>query len=235
VEFCKIGTAIQDRFARHPVISCREILEFDKRLLKWHKDLPPVMKRSTSCPQGLLAARGLMLARYQNLRLVVNRPRLLITTLRQMSPYDLSSDEREIVENCRIIASEIISDVKRDWFPIQQVVRNSVWFLFQGCLIPLLSLFSDPSHKDAEFWHKDVETSLSLLKEMSNWSLVVERTWEVVSTIYEATKHPTPPQSVIPMDLGPDFSWDWWSEDPFWDETEWASIPGFNGFNYDAT
>jgi hypothetical protein len=176
-----------------------------------------------------------MLARYQNLRLVVNRPRLLITTLRQISPEVLLSDEREIVEKCRAIASEIIGDVKKDWFPIQQIVRNSVWFLFQGCLIPLLSLFSDPNHKDAEKWHKDVETSLALLKEMSSWSLVVERTREVVSTIYEAAQHSTPPQFVMPMDLGPEFSWDSWYTDPFWGETEWASIPGFNDFNFDAT
>ncbi|KAG0647748.1 Lactose regulatory LAC9 [Hyphodiscus hymeniophilus] len=141
----------------------------------------------------------------------------------------------KIVDKCRAIASEIIADVKMDWYPIQQIVRNSVWFLFQGCLIPLLSLFSEPNHKDAEKWHNDVETSLSLLKEMSSWSLVVERTREVVSTIYEATKRPISPQDVMPMELGPDFSWDTWYTDPFWDVTEWASLPGFNGFNYDAT
>jgi hypothetical protein len=176
-----------------------------------------------------------MNARYQNLRLVIHRPRLLITTLRRMSPDELLSDEKEIVEKCRVIASEIIVDVQKDWFPIQQIVRNSVWFLFQGCLVPLLSLFSEPDNKDAKKWKKDVETSLDLLNEMSSWSLVVKRSWEVVSTIYEATKHPTPPQSVMPMDLGQDFSWESWNMDPLWDDTEWASIPGFNGFNFDGT
>ena len=179
-----------------------------------------------------------MLARYQNLRLVVNRPRLLITTLRQMSPEDTSPEEREIVEKCRAIAREIVGDVEKDWFPIQQIVRSSVWFLFQGCLIPLLSLFSDPNHKDAGQWHRDVETSLALLKQMSSWSLVVGRSWEVVSAIYKATTRSTPPQSIIPMELGPEFSWDAWFTDSFWNETEWASLPGFNEFNefnYDAT
>lgn len=137
VEFCKIGTDIQDRFARHPrhpIITCREIFDFDKRLLKWHRDLPPVMKRSASCPQGLLAARGLMLARYQNLRLVVHGPRLLITTLRQSSSEDLLSEEQEIVERCRVIASEIIVDVQKDWFPIQQVC------LILGAIFPTLNV-----------------------------------------------------------------------------------------------
>ena len=103
-------------------------MAFDKHLLKWHKDLPPVLRSSATCPPGLLAARGLMNARFQNLRLVIHRPRLLIATLRRTPPEDMLSDETEIVERCRAIASEIIIDVQRDWFPIQQIVRNSVWF-----------------------------------------------------------------------------------------------------------
>ena len=109
-----------------------------------------------------------------------------------------------------------------------------MWFLFQGCLIPLLSLFSDPNHKDAAKWQKDVETSLSLLRDMSSWSLVVKRSWEVISTIYEASRNSSHPQSVIPMDLGQDFSWESWNMDPLWDDTDWGSIPGINGFNFDA-
>lgn len=100
--------------------------------------------------------------------------------------------------------------------------------------MPLLSLFSDPNHKDAEKWQKDVEASLSLLHDMSSWSLVVKRSWEVIFTIYEASKHSTPPQSVIPMDLGQDFPWESWNMDSWWDDTESGSIPGINGFNFDT-
>lgn len=204
-------------------------MAFDKKLLKWYKDLPPVMKRSVACPSGLLAARGLMNARYQNLRLVIHRPRLLITTLRQTPLEELLSDDKDIVEKCRAIASEIIVDVKRDWFPVQQIVRNSVWFLFQGCLVSLLGLFSDPNHKLKEKWTKDVETSLSLLDEMSSWSLVVQRTREVVATIYEACKkNSESPQSVTPMEMPIDFDWDAWNNDLLLNDTEWGSIPGFN-------
>jgi hypothetical protein len=177
-----------------------------------------------------------MNARYQNLRLVIHRPRLLISTLRSTRTDDLLSDEKEIVEKCRVIASEIIIDVQRDWFPVQQIVRNSVWFLFQGCLISLLSLFSDPNHKFKEIWTKDVETSLSLLDEMSSWSLVVQRTREVTSTIYEACKkHSESPQSVTPMEIPIEFSWDASNMDSFWNDTEWGSISGFNGLSSDAT
>jgi hypothetical protein len=62
-----------------------------------------------------------------------------------------------MVKKCRSIASEIISSIQREWFPIQQAVRNSIWFMFNACMVPLLSLLSDPSHEDAELWRMDVE------------------------------------------------------------------------------
>jgi hypothetical protein len=67
VEFCKIATALQDRFARHPLISCDEILEFDDRVVRWQKGLPKVLQNTHPTPSTLRMARVLMKARYQNL------------------------------------------------------------------------------------------------------------------------------------------------------------------------
>jgi hypothetical protein len=61
--------------------------------------------------------------------------------------------------------------------------------MFNACMVPLLSLLSDPSHEDAELWRMDVETSLSLCDKMSNWSPVIERTREVINVIYELSNN----------------------------------------------
>ena len=54
--------------------------------------------------------------------------------------------------------------------------------------------------------------------------------------IYEASKkNCESPQSVTPMEVPLDFSWDAWNTDLLWNDTEWGSIPGFNEFNFEAT
>lgn len=233
VEFCKISTALQDRFARHPLISCKEIIDFDGHVVKWQENLQPVLKSSQPCPPSLRMARGLMNARYQNLRLVLYRPRLLTTTVLRTSHSDLSSDDQVVVQRCRSIASEIISDVQKDWFPIQQVVRNSVWFMFQACMVPMLSLFSDPSHEDADIWRMDVETSLSLCNEMSSWSPIIQRTREVISAIYEVSSNSKVTEPYGGTESGSGFCWDSWNADALWNNVGLESLLGFDHFEFD--
>lgn len=233
MEFCKIETALQDRFARHPLISCKEIIGFDDNAVKWYEHLPPILKTSQPCPPGLRMARGLMTARYQNLRLVLHRPRLLTTTVLRTSYSDLSAEEQAVVQRCRSIASEIISDIQKDWFPIQSVVRNSIWFMFNACMVPMLSLFSDPSHQDAEIWRLDVETSLSLCDEMASWSPVIQRTREVISAIYEVSNNSKVMEPPSVSESGPEFCWDSWNADAFWNDVGLESLLGFNHYEFD--
>jgi len=138
-----------------------------------------------------------------------------------------------VVDKCREIAAQIVLYVAKDWFPTQFCTRNSVWFLFQASMVPLLSLFSDPHHHDNSNWKKDIETSLELLTNMSSWSLTVRRTREVVQTIYEASKDVDNP--TFGADSGQDFAWDTLGMDTFWSDADWASVPGMNDFTFDAT
>ncbi|KAE9369807.1 hypothetical protein N431DRAFT_560544 [Stipitochalara longipes BDJ] len=232
VEFCKIGTALQDRFARHPPISCKEILEFDEKITGWWENLPPMLKMCEPCHPAQRMARGLMNARYQNLRLVLHRPRLLTTAMLRKSHSELPTEEQAVLQKCRSIASEIIVDVRKDCFPVQQVVRNSVWFLFNACMVPLLSLFSDPNHEDVKIWRRDVENSLSFCDEMSSWSLVIRRTREAIFAIYEASDRVE--STALPSDwaYGSDFAWDSWDATSFWDDEGLQSLPDFNPFEF---
>jgi hypothetical protein len=177
-----------------------------------------------------------MNARYQNLRLVLYRPRLLTTTVLRASSYnDLSSEEQAVVQKCRSIASEIISSIQREWFPIKQVVRNSIWFMFNACMVPLLSLLSDPSHEDAELWRMDVEISLSLCDKMSSWSPVIVRTREVINAIYELSNNSKimEPPSGLESEFG--FNWDSWDADTSWNNVSLESLLGVNHLESDLS
>jgi hypothetical protein len=236
VEFCKIATALQDRFARHPLISCKEIVDFDSHVVKWQESLSPILQGSQPCPPCLRMARGLMNARYQNLRLVLYRPHLLTTTVRRASSHkSLSAEEQAVVQKCRSIASEIISSIRSDWFPIQQVVRNSIWFMFNACMVPLLSLISDPSHEDAEIWRMEVETSLSLCDKMASWSPVIERTREFISAIYEVGNNLKITEPPVGMDSEFGFCFDLWDADTFGNNDGLQSLLGFNQLETDLS
>lgn len=236
MDFCKIGTAVQDRLARLPLISSEEILEFDGQVQQWHATLPAILKRSDYCPHGLLTARGLMNMRYQNLRLILYKPRLLTTTVRKVLPENLLPEEKRIVDECRHITSDIVADIAKDWFPIQLCVRNSAWFLFNACMVPLLSLFSHPNHEDVIKWQHDIEVSLGLFEKFSDWSLTERRTRDVVSTIYAVSKNSMMSQGRGEIQVAEEFSWDPSNMDNFfWDDMDWSSIPGFSEFNFDAT
>ncbi|OBT83702.1 hypothetical protein VE02_08278 [Pseudogymnoascus sp. 03VT05] len=236
VEFCKIATALQDRLARHPLMSCKEIMEFDGHVVKWQSNLPPILQSSHPCRSDLRMARGLINARYQNLRLVLYRPRLLTTTVHRASFHsDLSSEEQAVVQRCRSIASEIISSVQKDWFSVQQVVRNSIWFMFNACMVPLLSLLSDPSHKDAEIWRMDVETSLSLCEELSSWSPVIERSREAIYAIYEVSNNSKAVGPPSGLESDSSFFWGSLDADTFWNDIGLESLLGSSNFEFEPS
>lgn len=217
-------------------MSCKEITEFDSHIIKWQESLPEVLQSSQPCPPILQMARGLMNARYENLRLVLYRPRLLITTVLQASAHgDISSEDQDAVQKCRFIASEIISSVQKDWFPVQQVVRNCIWFMFNACMVPLLSLLSDPSHEDANTWRADVEVSLTLCNKMSSWSPVIERTREVINAIYEVTNGSKVTEPPNGLESDSNFFWDTWNTDISWNDVSLESLMGPSHLEFDLS
>lgn len=233
VEFCKIGTVLQDRFARHPPVACKDIIEFDEQLTIWRQNLPPMLKMCDPCPENQRMARALLNIRYQNLRLVLHRPRLLATAMLRKSPSELPPEEQAVLQKCRSIASETISDIQRDCFPVQQVVRSCVWFLFNACMVPLLSLFSEPNHEDVKIWRRDVEDSLSFCDDMIRWSPVIRRTRDAILAIYEASN--SIERVELPSDWdGSGSEWYSWDAATFWDDAGLQPLSDFNPFGFDG-
>ena len=172
--------------------------------------------------------------RYMNLRLVLHRPRLLTTALRRVRGEHVQPDDQATVEKCRTFASDLVCAVRDDWLFNQLALRNTNWFLFQACMVLLLSLCSEPGHENRQSWINSIETSLRIFGKMSNFCSTIHRTREVVSAIYEASKSPISDE--LPnLDTGYDFSWDPENLDIFWDPTTWGDLPGINDFNFDVT
>jgi hypothetical protein len=66
---------------------------------------------------------------------------------------------------------------------------NATWLLYQASMVPLLSIFSDPSDQSiVERCQQQMEIVKAALVEMRAWSLTAQRSLEVVSKIYEVSK-----------------------------------------------
>lgn len=57
-------------------------------------------------------------------------------------------------------------------------------------MIPLVSIFWEPTAPVAPDWSHQIETVISLLDAMADWSLAARRSREVVFKMYEASKRP---------------------------------------------
>ncbi|KAH8794622.1 fungal-specific transcription factor domain-containing protein, partial [Hyaloscypha finlandica] len=233
VEFYKIGTGIQDRFARAPLISSREILEYDTQLLRWESQIPGQLRDSEATSPCLGAPCALMRSRYLNLRLVLCRPRLLISCLRQVNRTVQQPEERQVIDICREIAEATVQEVAKSWFKNQISAWNAVWLLFQATMIPLLGLFSDPDHENVPKWRQSIEKSLSLFGEMRDFSLAAQRSCEVVARIYAASEKARTASADAQREVQSEWTW---LEDQFWplqQDKDWFSFPEYGDVTFD--
>ncbi|KAK7178065.1 fungal specific transcription factor [Paraphaeosphaeria sporulosa] len=189
-EFCTIATKIQDRLAQSPLLSYAETAAYDADIIKWHDELPPILSSLTEpCPDFLQRVRLVMKWRFQNLRIVLHRPALLVSALHRCPLHNLSPEEKVSVSKCRTIATETIEDISNDCYPDLILGWNAVWFTFQACMVPLVSLFSDTSvPEETENWCSSIETALAFFGRSKPWSIAAESSLDAVLKLYQAYK-----------------------------------------------
>lgn len=142
-----------------------------------------------SCPDFLQRVRLVMKWRFQNIRVVLHRPVLLSTALRRCPFANLSAEEKVAVGKCRIIAAKTIEDISNECLPDLISGWNAVWFTFQACMVPLVSLFSDTSMpEEAEKWRASVEIALAFFERSKPWSIAAKRSMDAISKLYQAYK-----------------------------------------------
>lgn len=165
-------------------------LRFDQQLVDWHDNLPWILRSTEPCPESLYTARCLMKWRYQNLRLVLYRPILLLVASRG-NEVTLTHEEIEAVSKCRNIAKQMIEDIAREWTPNQMLGWTGVWFLYQASMIPLVVMFWESwNTQQVRECQAQIEIVLEALEGLSDWSLAARRSREVVGKMYEASKRP---------------------------------------------
>ncbi|GKT47447.1 LOW QUALITY PROTEIN: regulatory protein gal4 [Colletotrichum spaethianum] len=147
--FCHICDRIQHRFAQHARLSAQEAMAFDRELREWYASLPEYLRNPANSPPRLTVAREFMRNRYLSVRLILSRCFLLYLihdhSLKRgaatiSAVIEPSPDDMMLVDTCRSVASEAIDAITLYWTPNRIHVWNSAWYLFQACMVPLLSI-----------------------------------------------------------------------------------------------
>lgn len=184
---------MQEALAVAPLVKHPEMSNLDQQLLEWYESLPAILKDHEPCPESIAMARTITRWRYQNQRLLLNRPMLLSYAMRRIPYVALRSEERTAIEKCRALAEETIRDISTTGQLNQMSGWHGVWLLFQAVMIPLLGLFLkdstvNDSRASVESCQAQVEQAMLVLARFQPWSPTAKRTLDVVSRIYDASK-----------------------------------------------
>jgi hypothetical protein len=173
-----------------PLLSSAETASYDAQIMKWHEELPSILANPEEpCPEFLRRVRLIMKWRFQNIRIILHRPILLTTALRRAPWVTLSADEKFAVGKCRLIAQNTIEEISQECMADLISGWNAVWFCFQACMVPLVSLFSDTSiPEEVENWKTSVETAITFFETVKDWSIAAKRSGNAVTRLYAAYK-----------------------------------------------
>jgi hypothetical protein len=178
---------------------------YDAQLLKWYDELPSILLNlDEPCPDFLRRVRMVMKWRFQNIRVILHRPYLLTTALRGCAWANMSAEDKVAVGKCRILALKTIEDISNECMPDLLSGWNAVWFCFQACMVPLVSLFSDTSMPDeVQKWKAAIETALRFFESAQDYSIAAKRSGDAVAKLYQAYKAFVSPtvQTPVPMPM----------------------------------
>lgn len=193
VEFCHICNRLQHRFAQFTRISVHEAQALDYDLQRWYDGLHPVLQHTTDAPPRMSVAREFLRNRYYNARLILSRSFLLYMAYEDTKRRHPHSAEQQMAGMCRSIAGETIDAIALHWVPNRTQVWNAAWYLFQACMVPLLSIAMantsdhaavDPA--DVSAWYASLHKALEAFSEMRPWMRASDRAPNIVAVLLRA-------------------------------------------------
>ncbi|KAH8703624.1 fungal-specific transcription factor domain-containing protein, partial [Talaromyces proteolyticus] len=183
--FSRQASKIQERLISSPCLEFNETLALDAHLVYWFESIP-FLNNPELLPECLQQPRLSTKWKYQNLRIILHRPTLMEATLRHIPFQELQGEQKVCVRKCQSLAGKAIENIASEWTQNQYSGWPAVWFLFQACTIPLLSLYGfNDDLENTEGWKKQVERAIKLFEEMKPWSIAAHQTHVFVSLLYE--------------------------------------------------
>lgn len=230
IKFCLICNRIQHRFAQFNRLTISEAVAFDQELQAWYTTLPSVLRSPTNSPSRLTIAREFMRNRYLNIRLILMRSLILYLAQSRIQKAQLSTEELHIIVTCRAVASETIDAIALYWTPNRIHVWNSAWYLFQACMVPLLSIAietsrSDPNAESLISARASLVKALETFSEMKPWMRASDRGPDIVAAIFEAITGEAEGVGRTPSQDGDSNFFGWYDEQlTFGTELDWGSF-----------
>ncbi|KAL2433529.1 hypothetical protein ABEF95_004520 [Exophiala dermatitidis] len=195
IRFAMLSTRVEDALAISPLLDEHERHAFDALFLEWYNHSSvqnsSAWQDGNEAP-GVTVLKNVMRWRYLHLRIILQRPVLLWYAIRKMSPDKLSQEKKAAVELCRELCADLIHDIAATWKgqgPNAMAAWLGTCLLYQTVMVPLLSLYSDPTEASVvESSRQQVTSSLQTLQDMQAWVPIAKRAHAVVSRLYESSK-----------------------------------------------
>ncbi|KAK7433344.1 hypothetical protein QQZ08_000283 [Neonectria magnoliae] len=192
-QFCHICNRIQHRFAQSTRINMTEAETLDRELLEWHESLSPMLKDTINPPPRTTVASEFLRNRYYSARLMLSRCFLIYLAYEDPKRHVPSEAEERMADLCRTIAAEAIDTIALHWVPNRVQVWNSAWYLFQACMVPLLSIsMENPSRgggagsDSVASWYTSLSKALEIFGEMKPWMRTSDRAPDIVAVLFQA-------------------------------------------------
>lgn len=192
-QFCHISNRLQHRFAQSTRIDISEAQSLDHELQEWYSTLSPILKETMNSPPRITVAREFLRNRYHNVRLMLYRCFLLYKAYGDSDRHSTGQAEQQMADLCRAIAAEAIDAIALHWVPNRTQVWNSAWYLFQACMVPLLSIAMAASSNVGALgsdnlmsWHSSLNKALEIFAEMRPWMRASDRAPDIVTVLFQA-------------------------------------------------
>jgi hypothetical protein len=191
-EFCKISSKIDYRLAQISRLTAREVVAFDNELLTWDQSRPVAFRLGTSLPSNIRFSRDNMIYRLLIARLVVSRPLLLRLAEDPTAASTINMEDVHVLSICREAASTLIDEISANPSQNRIFVWHCSWYLFQACMVPLLSIAlasrSPPweiaDEETINRWRKSLDIAIRKFRDMAPFTRASDRYGEVIEALY---------------------------------------------------
>jgi hypothetical protein len=193
-QFCLIVHHIQERLAQFNRITLAEVSAYDRELQKWHENLPEDFRISGTSLPSLRVARQFMNDRYLNSRMMLYRC-LMLYDAHDMIKTGIAVHGCEPATTTGLsLAEEAIESITLHWSPSCFDVWSSTWYLFQACMVPLLSaaiatkaaqMQPGASVTILDRCHATLNKAQELFEELRPWMKSADRGPDVIAGLNE--------------------------------------------------